>query len=131
MIDILSTCFTILCALGNYVMYIRIFQKLLARKRSTTLPTSAELEKTIRQASIMVIVNGLVFSMCSIVVSISLSVNAFYSGLTVFEEYHCVLSRDIGFTFMLVNSSINPGIYFIANQRYRRAFMAFLRNDYQ
>ncbi len=127
-IDILCSLTTILCALMNYFIYIRVLQELMTRKRSTTLPTSAELEKSIRQASIMVIVNGSVFGLLSIVVSITFSINALYSVLTVFEENHCVLFRDICFTCMLVNASINPLIYFTVNQRYRHAVVMSFRS---
>ena len=126
--DILSACVTILTTLGNYFMYIRVLQELTKRKRNTTLPTSAELEKSIRQTSIMVIVNGSVFGLLSIVVSITLSINALYSVFNILEENHCALFRDVCYTCMLVNSSVNPIIYFIINQRYQRAFMTSFKN---
>ncbi len=130
-VDSLFTCITILNTMVNYFMYIRVLQELIRRKRSTQLPTSAELEKSIRQASIMVIANGSVFSLVSIAVSISLSINALYLVSDVFAENHCAIVRDICYTFMSVNSSVNPVIYFTVNQRYRHAFTALFRNIYK
>ncbi len=130
-VHILFTCITILNTMVNYFMYIRTLQELVARKRSTQLPTSSELEKSIRQASIMVIANGSVFSLVSIVVSISLSINALYLVSDVFAENHCAIVRDICYTFMLVNSSVNPVIYFTVNQRYRHAFTTLFKNIYK
>ena len=69
----------------------------------------------------MVIVNGSVFGLLSICY-----VNQFvyqYFVLSVFEEKHCVIFRDVGYIFMLVNASINPVIYFTVNKRYRQALV--------
>ncbi len=128
--DIFATCFTILATLSNYFMYTRVLQELMKRKRSTTLPTSAELEKSIRQTSIMVIVNGSVFCLCSMVVSVYGLTNILYTVFNLIEDIHCVLFKPVGFTFILLNASVNPMIYFTVNQRYRNAFMTSIRNVY-
>ncbi len=128
--DILSTCFTTSATLCNCVMYIRVLQELTKRKRSTTLPTSAELEKSIGQASIMVIVNGSVFCLCLILVCAFAFTNVLYSVFNLIKEIHCVLLRAVGFTFIVFNASVNPVIYFTVNQRYRNAFMESIKNIY-
>ena len=87
--DILVTCFTTLLTLINYFMYLRVLQELTKRKRSTTLPTSAELEKSIRQASVMVIANGSVFGLLSIVVSGTLLITTLNPVL---KQYHEICS---------------------------------------
>ncbi len=126
--DISVTCFTTVLTLINYFMYLRVLQELTKRKRSTTLPTSTELDKSIRQASVMVIANGSIFGLLSIVVSGTLLISTLNSVLNILDDNYCVLFTDSCYTCILVNASINPIIYFIVNHRYRQAFFTSLKN---
>ncbi len=93
-----------------YYMYVKVLQELITRKQSTQLPISTELEKTIRQASVMVIANGSVFCLFSVAVSISLSINALCLVFDVLEDNHCAIVRGICCAFISVNAFVNQAI---------------------
>ena len=108
----------------NFFMYARILQALRRRKRDTTLGISAEMDKIIRQVSTMVIVNGLVFAVCTIIFTIDLYHYAVYSlsEIRIFSENQIMFVEDICMSVALINGSINPLIYVCVNERYRQAF---------
>ena len=111
-----------------FLMYIRIVQDLSKRKRSKVLQTSAALEKTIHQASVMVIVNGSVFFVCY---SILVVRQIRYLTFSVFEMQlfdNIVVFDGIADSIFIINASVNPLIYLIVNQRYRHAFISTLKN---
>ena len=109
--------------LANCYFYIRILQALRKRKCDKTLQTSAGLERSIRQASVMVIANGAIFYLCFIVFLATMSVTlmlSFDSGII--NAYDVVVLRNVNYTVVLINASINPLIYLITNISYRHAF---------
>ncbi len=127
--DILIVCFVVLVTISNCFFYIRILQELSKRKRSTVLQTSAQLERTIHQASVMVVVNGLVFLVCYLTFAVR-AVNDLTSSVfqidLIDDEYFIIFQASTNSLFIL-NASVNPIIYLIVNQRYRHAFMTTLR----
>ena len=118
----------IILAIVNYFMYTRILQVLKQRKENKELQTSAELERNIRQASLMVLINGVIFFLCYGAYAIVSFGNVFYSffRFRIFHEENVPFLRDLINSLMLLNASVNPFIYLIINQRYRHAFMTSL-----
>ena len=113
--------------IANCYFYIRILQALWKRKRDKTLQTSEGLERSIRQASIMVVANGIVFYFCFIVFLATMSITLVSSfSLEMTNVYQVTILSDVNFTFVLINASINPLIYFITNNSYRHAFKNIL-----
>ena len=107
---------------ANVYFYIKILQRLRKRKCNKTLQTSADLERNIRQASVMVIANGIIFDFCygSFLVNMSIQLMSSFE-LEVMNAYQYIILTDINYTFILINASINPLIYFITNNTYRHA----------
>ncbi len=126
--DVFIASAVILVAISNCFFYIRIVQDLSKRKRNKVLQTSAALEKTIHQASVMVIVNGSVFFVCY---SILVVRQIRYLTFSVFEMQlfdNIVVFDGIADSIFIINASVNPLIYLIVNQRYRHAFISTLKN---
>ena len=73
-------------SLTNIYLYIRILQAFRKRKCDKTLQMSAEFERNIRQASLMVIVNGIIFYLCFSVFLAMLSINVMISFKLVDER---------------------------------------------
>ena len=113
--------------IANCYFYIRILQALWKRKRDKTLQTSEGLERSIRQASVMVVANGIVFYFCFIVFLATMSITLVSSfSLEMTNVYQVTILSDVNYTFVLINASINPLIYFITNNSYRHAFKNIL-----
>ena len=106
-------------------MYAKILIALAKRKRNINLHISAEFKKHIEQVSVMVIVNGSVYLL---LMSIFITSMALLS-VTRFLLYTSDFWRNIAFVAVSINSSINPLLYFLTNQRYRCAVIS-LFNDY-
>ena len=107
----------------NIYLYIRILQALRKRKCDKTLQMSADFERNIHQASLMVIVNGLIFYLCYSVFLVVLSINVMFSfKLVMLNAYQYIILNNVNYTFILINSAINPIVYFITNNSYRHAF---------
>ncbi len=128
--DIFIASVLVLVAIINCFFYIRIVQDLSKRKRNNVLQTSAELEKAIHQASVMVIVNGSIFFVCysifEVVEIIDLTSSVFHIQLLDIDN--SVMFQCITSSIFMINASINPFIYFIVSQRYRHAFLTTLKN---
>ncbi len=128
--DIFASCLMSLFAVSNCFMYVRILQELRRRKNSKVLHSSAEVEKTIRQASITVIANGSVFCFCTTILTMITLINVLYSifQIDVFGVGNVVGIRTIAFSVMVLNASVNPLIYLVVNHRYRHAVMTSFTN---
>ena len=108
---------------ANFYFYIKILQKLKKRKCNKTLQTSASSERNIRQASVMVIANGIIFYFCFTVFLVTMNIQLLISfELEIINPYQNIILTDINYTFILINASINPLVYFITNNTYRHAF---------
>ena len=113
----------VLALVANVYFYIMILQRLRKRKCNKTLQTSAGLERSIRQASVMVIVNGSIFYFCFAIILVNMSIELMSSfKLEVMNAYQYIILTDINYTFILINASINPLVYFITNKTYQQAF---------
>ena len=113
----------ILAFVANVFFYLKILQRLRKRKCDKTLQISAGLERNIRQASLMVIANGTIFYLCFTVFLFNMSIQLMLSfELEIINAYENVILTDINYTFVLINASINPLVYFITNSSYRHAF---------
>ena len=107
---------------ANFYLYIRIVQTLQKRKCNTTLQSSTDLERNIRQVSVMVIANGTVFYLSWVVFLIQMSIQIVVSfEWEIINKYQEVIFMDVNYTFVLIKASINPLVYFITNQSYRDA----------
>ena len=108
--------------LGNCYLYVRILGALNERRHNSALQTSAEMERNLHQMATMVVANGSVYLMCCTVL-------AFDRAITVLSYYNKTLMNDkqrniwqnISHFVVGFNSSINPLIYILTNQRYRHA----------
>ncbi len=108
----------------NCYMYTRTLLTLYRRKTNKALQTSMELDRNIRQISTMVIANGIVFFLCSaafciLVVCSSVSVYR----LRLLIQLQVDAYAHVRHLLILVNASVNPLIYFIANPGYRRSLI--------
>ena len=109
----------------NCYMYLRILTTLLRRKYNTALQVSNELDRNIQQISTMVIANGIVFFLCSTVFNAVMVVSPIaLLGLKVLTIQQLNALEHVQLVLILVNASVNPLIYFIANPSYRRALKA-------
>ena len=110
-------------SLTNIYLYIRILQAFRKRKCDKTLQMSAEFERNIRQASLMVIVNDIIFYLCFSVFLAMLSINVMISfKLVTTNAYQYIILTNVNYNVVLINSAINPLVYFITNNSYRKAF---------
>ena len=107
----------------NCYFYKRILQALRKRKCHNILQTSTSLERSIHQASVMVIANGTIFCLCFTVFLFTMIIK-FMSVLKLenAKGYEDIILSDVNYTFVLINASINPSVYFITNNSYRHAF---------
>ena len=108
---------------ANIYFYIRILQKLRKRKADKTLQTSATFERNIRQASLMVVANGMIFYICFTLFLAYMNFQLMVSfEMEIMNAYQNIILNDIFYTLVLINASINPLVYFITNSSYRHAF---------
>ena len=114
---------TAIFLLINCFMYIVTLKTLIKRKQNRKLQTSAQLERNIRQASVMVIANGFVYCVCVSIflLLLALQISRMF-GRRFLDMHHSIVLSDITHTFMLINASVNPIVYFITNQSYRKNF---------
>ena len=109
----------VLALAANFYLYIRIIHTLRKIKCNRPLKTS---ERNICQASIMVIANGTIFYLSWIVFLVQMSIQIIVSfEWEIINRYQEVILMDVNCTFILINASINPLVYFITNKSYRRA----------
>ncbi len=117
----------LMCTVGllfiNCYMYMGTINVLIKRKRNRALQTSAQLERNIHQLSIMVIANGVVYFVCVFVfvLRVAWQVSTML-GMRYLNMYENIVLMDTTYTFMLINASVNPLVYFISNQSYRQHF---------
>ena len=112
------------CLTYNCFMYVRILQTLKQRQRNRTLPLSTEFERNIQQVAIMVIVNGITFFIFSSTITAYFITFLFYLSIEKLSSQLYVDVEIFGYVrsmSILLNASVNPIIYFIANSRYRSA----------
>ncbi len=113
----------------NCYMYIETIKTLVIRRRNRRLQTSAQFERSIHQACIMVITNGLVFFLClsvfALLVILQISVIV---DRRLFDVNESIIIENITLTVMLINASVNPFIYFITNQQFRHSFKKLIRD---
>ncbi len=121
--DIIILTGTVIFLLINCYMYIVTLKTLIKRKQNRKLQTSAQLERNIRQASVMVIANGFVYCVCVSIflLLIALQISTML-GRRFLDIHQSIVLADITHTFMLINASVNPIVYFITNQSYRQHF---------
>ena len=113
----------ILAFVFNVYFYSSILRTLRKRRRDKTLQSSADLERNIRQASVMVIATGTTFYFCFTIFLVNMSIKLFLSfELEIINAYQNIILTNINYTFVLINASINPLVYFITNNSYRHAF---------
>ncbi len=125
---ILLTAFVILFIVNCY-MYTKTIETLITRKRNRTLQTSAQFERSIQQASVMVIANGLIFFVCLSIFALQIFSQIFgMMEMNLFDVYHSIILENITLTVLLVNASVNPFIYFVTNQHCRHTFKKMIRN---
>ena len=111
--------------LGNSYLYVRILASLKSRRNNSSLQTSAELERNLRQMAIMVVANGSVYLMCCAVLAFNRSLSLFsYFSITLTDDAQRVILQNITYFLMGFNSSINPLICILTNQGYRLALKA-------
>ncbi len=128
--DIAASCAMTFMSIGNIIMSIRILKKLKQRRRSNVFQTSAQLEKTIQQVSLMVTINGMVYHSCFTILSLMMISHAFHSlfEIGVFSELQYRFVPDVAFSVMILNASVSPLIYLIVNQRYRHDVITSFKN---
>ena len=115
--------------IANCYMYKKTITALQTRKRNKTLQTSAKFERSIRQASVMVIANGLVFFVClSIFALMIVSQISEMVDMKLFDTYGRIIVENITLTVLLINASVNPYIYIATNQHVRHSFEKMIRN---
>ncbi len=106
----------------NCVLYLKILLTLRERKRNKELQINADLERNMYQMATMVVANGAVFFLCNttfIAVFSYFAIKSFGMGfLSQYEQFGLERVRE---TFMILNASVNPLIYFVSNQRFRVA----------
>ncbi len=113
----------------NCYMYTETIKTLIARKRNRGLQISAQFERNIRLASVMVIANGLVFFVClSFFALLVLSQIFVKVERRLFDVYQSIVIENITLTILLINASVNPFIYFVTNQYVRHSFQKIIRN---
>ena len=119
---VVSVSSIVFALVANFNLYIRIVQTLRKRRCNKNLQTSADLERNIRQASVMVIANGTIFYLCFSVFLVNISLQLMISfQLEIMNAYQRIIWADVNYTFVLINASINPLVCFITNQSYRHA----------
>ena len=118
-----SLAITIMLFLINCYMNTRTLKTLRTRTQNKRLQISTQFERNIRQISVMVIANGVVFFVCIYTFVFTLTSQILIVvGIRFFTEYQIIVLENITQIFLLINSSINPIVYFIANQSYRQSF---------
>ena len=125
---VVSVSSIVFALVANFNLYIRIVQTLRKRSCNKNLQTSADLERNIRQVSVMVIANGMIFYLCFLVFLVNISLHLMISfQLEIMNAYQRIIWDDVNYTFVLINASINPLVYFITNQSYRHALKKSMR----
>ncbi|XP_072025201.1 kappa-type opioid receptor-like [Amphiura filiformis] len=115
----------VLLLTSNCYMYTMILITFRRRKQNKQLQLSAELERNIHQIATMVITNGLVFFSCTSILIARMAYSALYLfGVRFLNQYQITGFERVLDFFVISNASVNPLIYFITNQSYRRALMA-------
>ena len=116
----------------NYIMYTRIVAAIQRRKQNRQLNIYNGFEKQLHQVAVMIIANGVVFFMyCSVQF-----INAIFENIFPDERSNIIWQHFVHLSIG-VNSSINPVIYLLTNQRYRDAFKTAVlsqtcrRDDFQ
>ena len=105
-------------------MYGKILATLDKRKRSTNLQMSAEFKKHIKQASVMVIVNGVVYFLLTFVYIIYV----LFVSFSIIDMISLRYLELAAFASYGVNASINPLLYFLTNERYRCAVKTMFKD---
>ena len=124
-LDILYVLIELFTISVNCYMYSKILTTLYRRKYNTALQISKEFDKNIQQISTMVIANGIVILLCSIVFNTLVVLSAIsVIGLELLTKQQLNVFEHVQLILILVNASVNPLIYFIANPSYRRALKA-------
>ena len=117
---IILTSTIILCIINCY-LNLRTLKTLKARTHNRGLQISTQFERNIRQASVMVMANTVAFFACiSIYEFMLMSQILNVVEIRLFNEYQHV--DNITHTFVVINSSINPLVYYITNHSYRQSF---------
>ena len=98
-------------------MYGEILTTLGKRKRNTNLQMTEEFKKHIKQVSVMVIVNGVVYFLLTFVFIIYI----LFGSLSFIDIIRFQYLRLASFASYSLNASINPLLYFLTNERYRCA----------
>ncbi len=115
-------CLFVLFLINCYIN-IRTLKTLRTRRRNKQLQISTQFERNIHQVSIMVIANSVVYFVCISSFALMLASRLFdFVGTNNFTAYQSVVLENITITVMVINSSVNPLIYFITNQSYRKSF---------
>ena len=109
-----------------FYMYARILIALARRKRNTDLQMSADFKRHIEQVSVMVIVNGSVYFLLMTVFIVCLGLFSVARFLLISIDF----LENISYVSLALNASINPLLYFLTNQRYRREFKTLFQNSY-
>ncbi len=121
-LTIILTFIIILC-FTNFYMNLRTLKTLRARTQNRRLEISTQFERHIRQVSVMVMANTIVFFAC-ISTFVFMSTTQVLNTVKIhfLNEYQYRHVENLTNTFMIINSSVNPLVYFITNQSYRQSF---------
>ena len=107
-----------------FYMYAQILTALAKRKRNNDLQISVNFKKHIEQVSVMVIVNGGVYFLLMTIFVVCLALFSVAKYLPIsFNFWENIVSVSIS-----LNASINPLLYLLTNQRYRRAFTTLFQD---
>ena len=119
--------FMIFCSL---YMYIRIMTTLNDRRNNTMLDSmSNNMESQFRQVAVMLIANGLLFYLLCTVKFVSQIITTLpLFGWNTLKPYQSIVWFDFEDISVGLNASINPLVYTLTNQRYRRAFSEAFTN---
>ena len=109
-------------------MYVCILRTMMIRANNRQLNVSNGFDKQLRQVAIMVMANGTFFFLCCSIQIISQTMSIL--GIQVVNERNYIDWLHLVYLSIAINSSINPLIYFITNQRYRKAFRSVFAKGY-
>ena len=114
----------------NLYMYTRIMKTLNDRRSNRMLDSmSNNMESQFRQVAVMLIANGLLFYLlCTVKFVSQISTTLPLFGLNTLTPYQSIVWFDFEEISVGLNASINPLVYTLTNQRYRRAFGEAFKN---
>ena len=120
--NVLYMIFGIGMIVTNLYMYARIAHTLKVRKDNRASNISFNLDEQFRQVVSMLVINGeLFFIFCSVKLTGN-CLRALMDLQNPLSSYQMVIWEDIEELCSGLNASINPFVYTLTNQRYRRAF---------